>query len=63
MRDLVQDGLINIQDCHDPDQTADILTKALQNQKHNKHLKELGLSTVWGGVLGRDIELRHTYMT
>jgi hypothetical protein len=46
VRDLVQDGLINIQDCRDPDQTADILTKALQKQKHNKHLKELGLSTV-----------------
>ena len=46
VRDLVQDGLINIQDCHDPEQTADILTKALQRQKHAKHVQGLGLSTV-----------------
>ena len=46
VRDLVQDGLAIIQDCHDPDQTADILTKALQQQKHFKHTRELGLSTV-----------------
>ena len=51
VRDLVQDGLVNIQDCCDLDQTADILTKALQQQKHAKHMKELGLSMVWGGVL------------
>jgi Reverse transcriptase (RNA-dependent DNA polymerase) len=34
VRDLVQDRLINIQDCCNPDQTADILTKALQKQKN-----------------------------
>ena len=37
--DLVQDGLVNIQDCQDLEQTADILTKTLQQQKHNKHTK------------------------
>ena len=46
VRDLVQDGLITINDCRDPEQTADILTKALQRQKHTKHTKELGLSAV-----------------
>ena len=30
VRDLIQDGLVNIQDCHDLDQTTDILMKALQ---------------------------------
>jgi hypothetical protein len=46
VRDLVQDGLVNIQDCRDPEQTADILTKALQRLKHTKHVMGLGLSTV-----------------
>jgi hypothetical protein len=46
VRNLVQDGLITIKSCRDPEQTADILTKALLRQKHTKHTKELGLSTV-----------------
>ena len=46
VRDLVADGLINIVDCRDPDQTADILTKALPRPKHAKHVRELGLSLV-----------------
>ena len=32
VRDLVQDGLVIIQDCHDLDQTADILTKPCNNK-------------------------------
>ena len=46
VRDLVQDGLINILDCRDPEQTADILTKQLPRPKHTKHVNELGLSFV-----------------
>jgi len=46
VRNLVQDGLITINSCRDPEQTADILTKSLLRQKHAKHTKELGLSTV-----------------
>ena len=46
VRDLVQDGLINIVDCRDPEQTADILTKQLPRPKHTKHVNELGLSSV-----------------
>ena len=30
VRDLVQEKLVTIYDCRDPEQTADILTKALQ---------------------------------
>jgi hypothetical protein len=38
--------------CRDPDQTTDILTKALPHQKHVKHVAEMGLTSAWGGVLG-----------
>jgi len=34
----------NVESCRDPDQTADILTKALHRTKHNKHAQEMGLA-------------------
>ena len=34
VRDLVQEGTINVESCRDPDQTADVLTKALPCPKH-----------------------------
>jgi len=44
VRKLVQDGTIIINSCHDPEQTADILTKALPRQKHAQHVAEMGLA-------------------
>jgi hypothetical protein len=41
VRDLVKDGLINIQDCHDLDQTADILMKALQKTKTQQEFERV----------------------
>jgi hypothetical protein len=46
IRELVNDGLISISDCRDPQQTADILTKQVPRIKFNKHVGELGLSFV-----------------
>jgi hypothetical protein len=46
VRNLVQNGDITIENCRDPEQTADILTKALAHPKHQKHLKEMGLITI-----------------
>ncbi len=46
VRELVGDGLINIVDCRDPQQTADILTKQLPRPKFVRHVNELGLSLV-----------------
>ena len=46
VRELVQDGLIDIKTCRDPEQTADVLTKALSKKKHQKHTKKFGLSPV-----------------
>jgi hypothetical protein len=43
IRELVQEGTISLDSIQDPDQTADILTKALPRQKHKKHINELGL--------------------
>jgi hypothetical protein len=37
--------------CHDTDQTADILTKALAWLKHKKHMGKMGLVPIWRGVL------------
>jgi hypothetical protein len=46
IRDQVQEGAIDVQGCRDPDQTADILTKALARPKHKKHCDEMGLAPV-----------------
>ena len=52
IRDLAKNKLPDIESCCDPDQTADILTKALAKLKHIKHTVEIGLKYTWGGVLG-----------
>jgi hypothetical protein len=44
VRDLVEQKLIEIETCRDPQQTADVLTKALPRPKHNQHIKEMGVS-------------------
>ena len=41
--DLVEQQLINIETCQDPQQTADVLTKALPHPKHCQHIFEMGL--------------------
>ncbi len=46
IRDLVEDQTVEIQSCRDPDQTADVLTKALPRPKHKKHMEEMGLAPV-----------------
>jgi len=45
VRDLVDEKLIDIQTCRDPQQTADVLTKALPRPKHVQHITEMGLAT------------------
>ena len=46
IRELIEDGVVTVDGCRDPDQTADILTKALHRQKHQKHAKEMGLVSI-----------------
>ena len=41
--ELVQDRIITVESCRDPEQTADVLTKALPRPKHQKHIKDMGL--------------------
>jgi hypothetical protein len=43
--DLAQDGILNIKSCRDPEQTANVLTKALPRPKHQKHITEMGLAS------------------
>jgi hypothetical protein len=45
IRQQIQDGLLQIHLCRDPQQTANILTKALTPEKHNRHVAGLGVST------------------
>ena len=52
--DLVQEGMINIESIQDPEQTTDVLTKALPHPKHKKHTEDMGLAPIWGGVLRSD---------
>jgi hypothetical protein len=44
IHDLVENNTIAIKSCHDPEQTADVLTKALAKLKHTKHTHEMGLN-------------------
>jgi hypothetical protein len=44
IRDAVENGIVAIESCRDPDQTADVLTKALARPKHKKHTGEMGLA-------------------
>jgi len=37
IRDEIIKETINLESCRDPDQTANILTKALSKPKHHKH--------------------------
>ena len=43
VRDLVNDKILDVQGCRDPEQTADILTKPLPKPKHQRHRREMGL--------------------
>ena len=46
IRKLIRDGKIAVESVRDPEQTADVLTKALHRQKHEKHTKEMGLVSI-----------------
>ena len=43
VRELVEDRIIMVMSCCDPDQTADVLTKVLPHLKHRKHATDMGL--------------------
>ena len=45
VRDLVKDKFLNIQNCRDPEQTADVLTKPLPRPKHTRHREEMGIQS------------------
>jgi hypothetical protein len=45
IRDLVTDKVIDIQNCRDPEQTADVLTKALPKPKFVRHRAEMGIQS------------------
>ena len=45
VRELIEQDLVTIENCCDPEQTADILTKALPHPKHKKHTVEMGLAS------------------
>jgi Reverse transcriptase (RNA-dependent DNA polymerase)/gag-polypeptide of LTR copia-type/Integrase core domain/GAG-pre-integrase domain len=44
VRDLVEQNLVKIETCRDPQQTADVLTKALPRPKHCQHTSEMGIA-------------------
>jgi hypothetical protein len=46
VRDLVQAGKICVESIRDPEQTADVLTKALPRPKYQKHTADMGLVSV-----------------
>ena len=48
IRELIEEKVITIESCRDPEQTADILTKALPRPKHRQHVLEMGLIAITG---------------
>ena len=52
IREQIQKELLHLEECRDPQQTADILTKAFTPDKHSQHVVGLGLCLAWGEVLG-----------
>ena len=52
--ELTQGGVIAVKSVWNPDQTADVLMKALPYPKYKKHMGKMGLASVWGGVLEYD---------
>jgi hypothetical protein len=46
IRDLIQNRIVQAESCQDPDQIADVLTKALACQKHKKHTTKMGVANV-----------------
>ena len=50
VRDAINEGIIKIDSCRDPEQTADILMKALHRFKHRKHIAEMGMKSTLEGT-------------
>jgi hypothetical protein len=46
IRDLAANDTVNICECRDPEQIADVLTKALAKPKFTRHRGEMGLQSV-----------------
>ena len=46
IRDLITDKIIDVQNCRDPEQTADVLTKALPKPKFTRHRAEMGIQSM-----------------
>jgi len=46
IRDEIIKNTIDLESCRDPDQAADILTKALPKPKHQRHVVDMGLANV-----------------
>ena len=50
VRDAFNEGIIKIDSCHDPEQTADVLMKALHHFKHQEHIAEMGMKSTLEGT-------------
>jgi hypothetical protein len=46
VQNLVADKILNIENCRDPEQMEDVLTKALLKPKHSQHREEMGIQSI-----------------
>ena len=46
IQQLVANNTVTLEACHDAEQTANILTKAIPRPKHQQHTLELGILTI-----------------
>ena len=44
--ELIRNGVVTVESVHDLEQTADVLTKALSRERHQKHTKGMGLISI-----------------
>ena len=56
IQQLVANNTVTPEACHDAEQMANILTKVIPRPKHQQHTSELGIATVWRGVLRGSVE-------
>ena len=53
VRNLISEKVLDIHNCTDAEQTADVLTKALPKPKHTRHTQEMGVLSMGTGSFPR----------
>ena len=58
-QEMITRKKVEVCHCSDRCQIVDILTKALSRDKHERHTKDMGMTSAWGGVLVVQARMSH----